>query len=324
MARRLRMESEAGVYHVLNRGNYRSAIFQSDKTKEAFLRCLDEACVHTGWRVHAWCVMSNHYHLALSTPGANLADGMRWFQGTFALRFNRLRQERGHIFQGRYKSLLAQPGEGLGPLCHYIHLNPVRANICTVNALSRYRWTSLSWLDRATRPPEWFEPEPALRHAGDLSRTPAGVRQYLTYLGWLAEDEPTQRRQRFEAMSKGWVIGTRDFATAVMAEHRELAARGPQLATDLQAAREADWLAALGQELHRRRRSCDDLQSGGKSADWKLQLAAALKARTTVTNRWLGTHLHLGARDEVSRKLNARLRRIEGGAEGNDNLPQTT
>jgi len=106
MARPLRLELQDGVYHVLNRGNYRTDIFRAEKTKAAFLKCLGEACDKTGWRVHAWCIMSNHYHLALSTPRANLGEGMRWLQGTFATRFNRMRQERGHLFQGRYKSLV--------------------------------------------------------------------------------------------------------------------------------------------------------------------------------------------------------------------------
>jgi REP element-mobilizing transposase RayT len=149
MARKLRMESEAGVYHVLNRGNYRAAIFRSGKTKTAFLQCLDEACRRTDWLVHAWCIMSNHYHLAISTPRANLVGGMCWLQGTFANRFNRFRGEHGHLFQGRYKSLVVDPDEGLGPLCHYIHLNPVRAGLCEVSALRTYDWTSLHWRQRS-------------------------------------------------------------------------------------------------------------------------------------------------------------------------------
>ena len=120
MARKLRLESEGGIYHVISRGNYRAPVFRADKTKAAFLNCLDEACAKTGWRVHAWCLMSNHYHLAVETPRANLVEGMRWLQGTFSVRFNRLRQESGHLFQGRYKSLLVDPVGGLGPLCHYI------------------------------------------------------------------------------------------------------------------------------------------------------------------------------------------------------------
>jgi REP element-mobilizing transposase RayT len=73
--------------------------------------------------VHAWCLVSNHCHLAVSTPKANLMEGMRWLQGTFSTRFNRLREERGHLFQGRCKSLIVDPDGGLDPLCHCIHLN---------------------------------------------------------------------------------------------------------------------------------------------------------------------------------------------------------
>ncbi|HEY8994720.1 MAG TPA: transposase [Lacunisphaera sp.] len=315
MARRMRMESEAGVYHVLNRGNYRSDIFRSDKTKAAFLKCLGEACERTGWQVHAWCIMSNHYHLALSTPRANLVDGMQWLQGTFAIRFNRFRQERGHLFQGRYKSLMVDPDGGLGPLCHYIHLNPVRAGICKVPDLRRYAWTSLHWLWRGGKADAWYDPRPALAHAGDLQPNRAGVCKYLEYLGWLAEDEPARQRQQFDAMSKSWVIGTVEFAKEMLLEHRELAGRGRQHAVELNLAREALWAAELKRELRRMHRTPEELLAAPKSADWKLELAAALKMRTTVTNRWLGINLNLGARDEVCRKLMARSR-AKPAAEG--------
>jgi putative transposase len=113
MARRLRLESENGVYHVINRGNYRAHLFRADRTKEAFLRCVDEACQRTGWQVYAWCLMWNHYHVGIGTPRANLVEGMCWLQGTFAARFNRLRKEYGHLFQGRYKSIVVDPDEAL-------------------------------------------------------------------------------------------------------------------------------------------------------------------------------------------------------------------
>lgn len=313
MARRLRLESEAGVYHVLNRGNYRSDIFRSDETKAAFLKCLGEACARTGWRIYAWCIMSNHYHLALATPRANLVEGMQWMQGTFALRFNRFRQERGHLFQGRYKSLIVDPAGGLGPLCHYIHLNPVRARICGVAELRRYGWTSLHWLCRPGKTEAWYDPQPALTHAGNLQMTSAGVSRYLEYLGWLAEDEPARKRLQFESMSGSWVIGTAEFTKEMLREHQELAGCGRQQATELTLGREALWAAELEQELRRMHRTPDELLATSKSAEWKLALAAALKARTTVTNRWLGTNLRLGARDEVCRKLSARRQAITAG-----------
>ena len=80
MARKLRVEAEGGIYHVLNPGNYRTDIFSADGTKAAFLKCLGEACDKTGWRVQAWFLMSNHYHLAVETPRGNLVDGMQWLQ----------------------------------------------------------------------------------------------------------------------------------------------------------------------------------------------------------------------------------------------------
>ena len=95
MARKLRLELRGAVYHVINRGNYRADVFAAAKTAEAFEHCLFEACAKYGWRLNAYVVMRNHYHLALETPGANLVVGMQWLQATFANRFNRLRGERG-------------------------------------------------------------------------------------------------------------------------------------------------------------------------------------------------------------------------------------
>ncbi len=309
MARPLRMESESGVYHVLNRGNYRADIFKSDKAKAAFLQCVGEACAKTGWLVHAWCLMSNHYHLAISTPGANLVEGMRWLQGTFSTRFNRLRNERGHLFQGRYKSLLVDPAGGLGPLCHYIHLNPVRAKLRSVAELRDYRWTSLSWLMAPKSRPAWYQPQPALEHAGELADTPAGRQKYLDYLSWLAEDEPARKAQRFAAMSQGWIIGTTGFAKSMLKEHQELVGQGRRMAADLQATREALWQEELASLLRRLRRPAEDLAKTSKSADWKVAVAATLKARTTVTNRWLGQALNMGGLHEVSRQVSAWHRR---------------
>ena len=100
------MEFEGAVYRVISRGNYRGDVFARDSTKESFLKCLGEATEKSGWNVHAWCVMSNHYHLCFTTPQPNLVEGMRWLQATFSIRFNRLRNERGHVFQGRYKALV--------------------------------------------------------------------------------------------------------------------------------------------------------------------------------------------------------------------------
>ena len=114
MARKLRLEYPGPIYHVINRGNYRTGVFATAGAKAAFEKCLFEASAKSGWVLHAFVVMRNHYHLALETPTGNLVTGMQWLQATFANRFNRLRGERGHLFQGRYKALLVEEGGSAG------------------------------------------------------------------------------------------------------------------------------------------------------------------------------------------------------------------
>ena len=105
MARKPRIEYAGAVYHVLNRGNYRGDLFETAGAAEAFVVCLGEACERMGWRVHGYCLMRNHYHLALETPRGNLVSGVHWLQSTFGNRFNRYRGERGRAFQGRYQAI---------------------------------------------------------------------------------------------------------------------------------------------------------------------------------------------------------------------------
>jgi REP element-mobilizing transposase RayT len=99
MARKLRIEFPGAVYHVINRGNYRRDLFLSAGEAGAFVRTLEEAAESYGWRIYAYALMRNHYHVALQTPQPNLVEGMHWLQTTFATRFNRLHRERGHLFQ---------------------------------------------------------------------------------------------------------------------------------------------------------------------------------------------------------------------------------
>jgi len=77
MPRTLRLAAEGGIHHLINRGDYRRAVYAEETTKAGFLRCPGETGERTGWHEHAWCIRSSHYHLAVEMPRANLVDGMR-------------------------------------------------------------------------------------------------------------------------------------------------------------------------------------------------------------------------------------------------------
>src|SRR6516164_7309285 len=128
MARKVRVEYPGAIYHVMNRGDRREAIFKDDNDRQCFLASLQEACEKTGWQVHAYCLMPNHFHLVVETPRGNLVAGMKWLLGMYSGRFNRRHKLFGHLFSGRYKALFVD-GSGTGYLatvCDYVNLNPVR------------------------------------------------------------------------------------------------------------------------------------------------------------------------------------------------------
>lgn len=299
MPRKRRLEYEGAVYHVISRGNYRAEVFTREATKAAFLKCLDEACGKAGWVVHAWCIMSNHYHLCLQTPRANLVSGMKWLQSTFAIRFNRLRDERGHLFQGRYKALPVAP-EAVGPVCHYIHLNPVRARLVAAAELPSYRWTSVTqWFQSGKRPP-WLELTEALSDAGGLADTSAGRRKYVEFLGWLQEDEPGKKELCFERMSKDWAVGTRAFKKELIKAHGEMASHR-QHRSELRAIAEEFWGERLAGYLRAMKKQPADIQAEPKGAAWKVVIAAAMKQTTTASNPWLAQQLRMGSPFRLSR-----------------------
>ena len=108
MARPIRLEFAGALYHVTSRGDRREDIYEDDADREAFLSLLSVVCESYNWTCHAYCLMSNHYHLLIETPDANLSKGMRQLNGMYTQKFNRLHNRVGHVFQGRYKAILNQ------------------------------------------------------------------------------------------------------------------------------------------------------------------------------------------------------------------------
>jgi REP element-mobilizing transposase RayT len=140
MVRPLRPEFAGGLYHVTSRGDRREDIFVSDEDRLAWLGIVGTACERFNWICHAYCLMTNHYHVVVETVEGNLAQGMRQLNGVYTQYVNRAHGRMGHVFQGRYKAILAEKEAYLLELARYVVLNPVRARI--VAQAEDWPWSS--------------------------------------------------------------------------------------------------------------------------------------------------------------------------------------
>ena len=170
MPRKLRLQYPGAIYHLMNRGDRREKIFEDDQDRHSFLKNLGQACEKTGWQVHAYCLMSTHFHLVVETPQPNLVAGMKWLLGTYTIRFNRRHKEFGHLLSGRYEALIVD-GSGNGYLktaCDYVHLNPARANLVKAGQpLSADMWSSYpAYLAAPSRRPGWLPVDRLLGERG--------------------------------------------------------------------------------------------------------------------------------------------------------------
>ncbi|MBI3372546.1 MAG: transposase [Betaproteobacteria bacterium] len=154
MSRPLRIEYPDALYHLTSRGNARGEIYLDDTDREIFLDMLASVVERFGWRIHAYCLMGNHYHLLAGTPQPNLSRGMRWLNGVYTQRFNRRHGRVGHVFQGRFKAILVEPESYLLELARYVVLNPVRAGLA--NSPGRWRWSSYAATAGEQPSPRWL------------------------------------------------------------------------------------------------------------------------------------------------------------------------
>lgn len=140
MARQLRIEYEDAFYHVTSRGNQRGKIFWDDKDRERLKTILERTKERYGYLLHGYVFMSNHYHLLIETPRANIKQIMQNLNTSYTVFVNRKYRRLGHLFQGRYKAFIVDKERYLLELGRYIHLNPVRAGV--VRRPEDFRWSS--------------------------------------------------------------------------------------------------------------------------------------------------------------------------------------
>ena len=303
VARKLRVEYPGAVYHVMNRGDRREPIFKSDQDRVLCLNTLAEACQKTGWQVHAFCLMSNHFHLVVETPSGNLVAGMKWFLGTYTPRFNRRHRLFGHLFSGRYKSLIVE-GSGTGYLktvCDYVHLNPVRAKILPPgDKLSRYRWSSYpAYLWPRRKRPAWLRVDRLLGEHGLGGDTPAARREFAVRM---EGRRAAKLDKEWTAVRRGWCLGGQRFRKDLLRQMRE--ETGPNHGGEERRETEETWAEELlGKELRRRRWSEAELAERRKGDSQKVALARRLRQETTMTLHWIAHRLNMGTAGSLANLL---------------------
>jgi putative transposase len=316
MARQPRFQYPGAVYHLMARGDGGKQIFIDQEDHESFLFWLEKVCGSHGWRVHAWVLMGNHFHLLLETPEPNLSSGMRVLMGTFSQAWNHRHQRRGHVFQGRYKSVpvtgeRAADAHYFKAVADYIHLNPARAGLAggAAGKLAAYPWSSLRHYGKG-EPPAWLVLTRVL-DAFKLSHDRRGRSAYVTWLEKrAASDGGKIDEESMAALRRGWYLGEdrfKDKLLGLMEQVRSKARKKDSHAGGAVRAHnesEAERIiravgAGLGMSIER-----EELMLLRKGDRGKVICAAIARGRTAVSNDWLAERLAMGHGSYVSSLVN--------------------
>ncbi len=313
MPRKLRVEYPGAIYHVMNRGDRREPIFQDDTDRELFVSTLGECCEKTDWRIHAYCLMPNHFHLVVETPRGNLVAGMKWFLGSYTLRFNRRHKLCGHLFSGRYKALVVDGSSSgyLKTVCDYVHLNPSRANLLRAHEPLRvFVWSSYPYYLKApSRRPAWLRVERLLGEHGIRKDSVAGRRQFEERMEHASavEDEVLYGKIR-----RGWCYGDNAFRQELL-EQMAGQAGDHHYAEDRHESDEQKAMAIIASELKRLGWKPEELERQRKGDPRKVWIAQRLRQETTMTLKWVANALHMGVWTHVSNLLSRERKRKERG-----------
>lgn len=303
------------------RGNRREAIFRDEVDRRFFCQTLEEACARTGWRVHAWVLLSNHYHFLLETPAGNLVAGMKWLQNTYTRRFNSRHRLWGRLFGDRYKAVLTEGGSEFYycALLDYIHLNPVRAGLVRVSrgeSVRDYAWSSVAmgYALAPGRRPGWLAAEDGLAMA-QCEDTAAGRRRFVAHLDERAREEGNRRAgviapesdRRRSHLRHGWYWGSQAFAERML----KLAGKGAGRQ------RNRTYRSAALARAHDEKEAEQLLQAGLVAAGLdeealgalpgsdvrKRALASLLLERTVARQSWIAERLRMRSAANVSQQV---------------------
>ncbi len=225
MARPIRIEFEGAIYYLMSRGNGRLNIFRGVRDRFKFLELLGLGVKRYGVVVHAYVLMDNHFHLIVETPKSNLSRWMQWLLTSHTVWFNTKHETVGHLFQGRFKSVLVEPGPYLLELSRYIHLNPVRGTVLGRGSLAekreklrRFVWSSYRAYAGLCVGPGWLERSLIL---GECGSSAGGRRIEIEYRRFVEEGLLREIEDPEENAHCKQVLGSESFHRRV-ADHLAL------------------------------------------------------------------------------------------------------
>jgi REP element-mobilizing transposase RayT len=288
MARRRRLISNQGAYHVYNRAELGQPIFDTDAGKQVFLETILATARRFAWQFHAFAIMTNHFHLVVTTPRGNLSEGMHTLQSAFANKHKVFRGSVGHVFQSRFGCTHYPAGPLAARKIDYVHLNPVRAGIVTLEGLRDYRWTSYRTLRRPDQRGD-LTLGLALSSMHGLRDDPAGWDAYEERLRFvLATDEHPATDEELFGLVRKEKAGRRTEETVLptlVGKSREL----------LFAEEHARWEEAFQAALSALGQTEDRLMAPPKAQAWKVALARQVRDAHGVRTSWLAARMGFGS-----------------------------
>jgi REP element-mobilizing transposase RayT len=342
MPRQVRIEFPGAFYHVMARGNHLDPIFLSPKgqDQELFLKTLGDACEQTGFRIWAWVLMNNHYHLVLETPKANLVAGMGWLQNTYTRRLNARHKLWGRLFGDRYKSILiedSRSGGGGGSsylttLIDYVHLNPARAGLIApeknkADSTLDYPWSSIArgFALSPKKRPKWLAVEAGINLFG-FKDTARNRRRFVERLDGRMTAEATEScglaqidgQTLNSSLRRGWYWGSEGFRDTMLRKLDEISSARQKKGESLPSSR--DYSAGQQAKDHHLQQAeaiiaraarhfgvpFDDDGNFPKMPRGDLSAVAtawSLCRHTTMPQRWIGQRLALGSKGNVSERV---------------------
>jgi putative transposase len=288
----------------MSRGDRKKDIYESDVDRHDFLKTLAETCVKSGFQIHAYCLMRNHFHLVVETPNANLVEGMRWLLSTYTIRLNHRNRLSGHVFSGRYKAVIVD-GSGTGYLrtaCDYVHLNPVRAKVLgPKERLLEYPWSSLAWyLAAPEHRPAWMLVDRLLGEHGIQRDNAAGRERFEQRMERRRAEE--NDGAEWKPLERGWCLGSEQFRAKLLER------MGDQLGEHHSGRLKFETAVSKGEriiaeELKRRNWKEAELKQRLKGDAEKLAIAARLRKETTLTIAQIAGRLQMGSWKSLRNKL---------------------